>query len=83
MRLKLIEMTTKELAESLRLLYVVEAGTPLRVVDVSEASKYTTVTLSSGKKRKFRNDVGAVLYTTIRSPRITRTYSSLNPKIVA
>ena len=74
MRLKLIEMATKELAESIRLLYVVEGGKPLEVWGVSEASIYTTVTLSSGKKRKFRNDTGAVLYTTMGDPKITRTY---------
>ena len=70
MKLKLIELTTKKLFWSIRRLFVIEGGEAIELVSVSKASKYTTVTLSNGKRRKFNNEFGALLYTTVNDPRI-------------
>ena len=73
MKLKLIELTTKELFWSIRRLSIIEGGEAIELVSVSKASKYTTVTLSNGKRRKFNNKLGALLYTTVNDPRIEKT----------
>ena len=73
MKLKLIDMTTKELFWSIRRLFVVEGGEAIELISVSNASQYTTVTLSNGKRRKFNNKFGALLYTPVNEPRIEKT----------
>ena len=73
MKLKLIELTTKKLFWSIRRLFVIEGGEAIELVSVSKASKYTTVTLTNKKRRKFNNKFGALLYTTVNDPRIEKT----------
>lgn len=67
--MKLTTISTTELHNSIGLFWTLNKH---HIVSTSKAECYTTATLDNGKKVRYNNQHGCVVYTTNNPPRIER-----------